>query len=282
MIEGAFFPSSQDGPKKNKERILKEQSLKYKKEIFVNVIDDKDEPGGSRFKDSDVFIIKKELVNKESSKSSGAFGVVYDVDLQLPGSEKTYHFVLKEMHGSGEQAEEKVDNAINNFLRAKQAGLRVWTTYRMSEDGKSILMTTGNMKGWKVLQSQRVGESLPKMNPPSMNNFKSLLVKYYGDAVKAATNKISIAADVPFFLVQEDSIDFVLGDLDLLEKSDQDPKKMLRQNLQNLHAILTRFFEDNYKGEADQFIEESKKYIQKQFDLIVRRYGGDINANDDE
>lgn len=223
-----------------------------------------------------VLISNKRPINATKRESGGAFGTVYAVDVQLPGVKEKHQFALKELHSPD-------PNVIRNYNRAREAGLKVWKTYRVSEDNRSILMSVGSSEGWRLMGENSKLTEQERADFLPISNFDSFLDTYYKDAIKAADHKISIAGDVPFFRVKKDQLDFVLGDLDQLEDSPKDTEQTLHENLQSMHSRLVVFFEDNF-GEHDEFaevgftgkcetyIEQSSAYIKKHFNLDVNRY----------
>jgi len=225
---------------------------------------------------TNVLISNKRPINATERESGGAFGTVYAVDVQLPGVKEKHQFALKELHSPN-------PNVIKNYNRAKEAGLRVWKTYRVSEDNKSILMSVGSSEGWRLMGENSKLTEQERADFLPITNFDSFLNTYYKDAIKAADHKISIAGDVPFFRVKKDQLDFVLGDLDQLEDSQKEYEQTLHKNLQSMHSRLVVFFDDNFgehdefaevgfTGEAEIYIEQSSAYIKKHFNLEVNRY----------
>jgi hypothetical protein len=223
-----------------------------------------------------VLIFNKRPINATKRESRGAFGTVYAVDVQLPGVKEKHQFALKELHTAD-------PNVIRNYNRARQAGLKVWKTYRISANNKSILMSLGSSEGWRLMGENSKLTEQERADFLPISNFDSFLDTYYEDAIKAADHKISIAGDVPFFRIKKDQLDFVLGDLDQLEDSPKDTEQTLHENLQSMHSRLVVFFEDNFGehdefaevgfiGECETYIEQSSEYINKHFNLDVNRY----------
>lgn len=251
--------------------------------VFTNAIFDGEQQVSKT--ETEVLVSNKRLINKNLNESSGGFGVVYAVDVQIPGDDKKYPFVLKEFHGAGtESAKKDARAALLNHRLAKQAGLKVWNTYRISENEDSILMTSGNAEEWQIigdfsrLSAEQHSELL------QIKNFTEFLQGYYQEAVRAAKQGIIIASDVPFFRVQNNKIDFILGDLDQLEVSEKPEQEILSDNLQSMHSRLVTFFENNFgnmededsdegfAGEAEKYIQQSDQYISRTFHQTVTRH----------
>ncbi|MBU0661632.1 hypothetical protein KKG22_05685 [Patescibacteria group bacterium] len=215
-----------------------------------------------------VLISNKRLINATEAESGGAGGIVYVADVQLPGVKERHQFVIKELH--------KPDpNVIKNYNRAKEVGLKVWKTYRASENGQSILMSSGDTENWKVVGDKNTLSQQERAEFFPISNYESFLTDYYREAEKASEHRIAVAGDVPFFRVRKSEIDFILGDYELLEESNEDANILLHQNIQNMHARLAQFFEKNFGDEAEMYIKQSETYVQTTFQKHVKRYGGD-------
>lgn len=250
---------------------------------FVNPIFSNE---GNKVSESRVEVVlsNKRLINENLQESSGAFGTVYAVDVRVSGSEENHPFVLKEFHGAGTDVARKAARAsLLSHRLAKQAGLKVWNTYRISEDGESILMSTGNVDDWQVMGGSNRLTAEQQSELLKIEDLGKFLEGYYKEAQKAAEKHISISSDVPFFRVRGNEINFVLGDLDQLTMSDEDEKKILKNNLQNMHSRLTVFLENNFgdidydseeesAGEAERYVQESTRYIAEHFHQSVTRY----------
>ncbi|HEY0220815.1 MAG TPA: hypothetical protein VGC58_01180, partial [Candidatus Paceibacterota bacterium] len=194
--------------------------------VFNNLIFD----GENQVSESatEILITNKRLINKNLEESGGGFGVVYAVDVQVPGRDKKYPFVLKEFHGTGTNiAKEAALTAMRNHRLAQQAGLKVWRTYRISENQESILMSTGNTDGWQIIGDFNKIDLENKSELLNIENFNGFLNDYYQEAAKAAKKKIIISSDVPFFRVLNNKIDFVLGDVDQLTVSEKSEQEIL-------------------------------------------------------
>jgi hypothetical protein len=254
---------------------------------FINPIERVGEDGQTSTAEttSEVLIFNKQLINGTEDESKGGFGIAYAVDVQVSGSDKKLPFVLKEPHGymSDEWKERVVLNSVGNHRMAKRAGLKVWNTYRIAKDKKSVLMSTGHAEGWKLigdynkLDQKECSDFLP------INDFESFLDSYYSEAEKAAKNQICIAGDVPFFRVRKDKLDFVLGDMDNLLPSKENEDLLMKSNFQNMHSRLTVFFENNFgdfdedtedvdAGDAELYVDQSRDYIKRKFGVEVTRY----------
>ncbi|MBI3631866.1 MAG: hypothetical protein HY225_00240 [Candidatus Vogelbacteria bacterium] len=148
--------------------------------------------------------------------SEGSRGVAFQTEVII-GS-KNRIFVLKKFF-----YKEDAKMALENYQRAKKAGLKVFTTYRIDETSKKILMTTGHTDTDVCLGSINHGNSLEYFNFPTIktiSNFDQFIEKYFTQAKIAANAGIEIWQDTPFFFVKKNTenspLDFVLGDMDTL------------------------------------------------------------------
>ena len=196
----------------------------------------------------------------------GLFGVsssvdAYVGDLPIPGE-----FVVKEFH-----VKEDATRALEKYNYAKEAGLKVFNTYRINERGDTILMTTGLSKDKICLGSNDWYDS--KLKKESISNLEDFAKSYFEQAMIAVDSEIYLYADIPFFLVDKKSpdvsLDFVLGDLDRLSKwrGILDPiskQKMYEANLEQLHTALNHFIKNNIK-DPKHYLSSVKHYVD---DLI--------------
>ncbi|MFA6256682.1 MAG: hypothetical protein WC646_00010 [Candidatus Paceibacterota bacterium] len=218
-----------------------------------------------------VKITNKTPITGKLEESRGAFGKVYSVNVEVPGMEgPAPRFALKEYRN-----EELALSSHQNYVRGRDSGLKVWRTYRLGADGKSVLMSTSNSQEWRVMGDRNTlsAEEVKVFLP--IENFEGFLNAYYEQAVKAAEKHIAIGGDVPMFLVNKNKLDFILGDMDQLDKSDSEPQELLPQNLQGMHSRLVVFLEENCPDhDIESYIAESAGHIKKVFGVSVSRYMG--------
>jgi len=90
------------------------------REVFVH-------PSGKR--ESEVALNKRHLLG------SGSYANVYEVEVEIDGSRHIMALKEYKEHCRGGMAE----SSVKHYLDAKAAGLKVFTTYRLSKDNDSIL-----------------------------------------------------------------------------------------------------------------------------------------------
>jgi hypothetical protein len=125
-------------------------------------------------------------------------------------------------------------------MLAKDMGLRVFSTCRISEDEKYILMTNGNKEGKYVVASnlhnnvtlENFGLSKLKL----VHNLDQLIESVFNEALKANEKNIDIGgSDSLFFQVSPEAkgnnVDFFLGDLDLLRQKTNFKKEDTAENM---------------------------------------------------
>ena len=225
-----------------------------------------------------VFLTNKVPIARSEYESRGAYGTVYSVDVRMEWAKKTYPFALKEFHP---QKTEATQEALKNHRHAKLAGLKVWNTYRISEDGTSILMTDGDTDDWEILGQKTTLSKEKRDTTLPFENFEVFLAEYYSQAQKAAQHGIGIAGDVPFLKIRGHNIDFVLGDVDLLNPSfalHYTEPMIQNQNIQNLHTVLVYFLERNFGDQAQPYIDESEHYVLQTFGQTTKKFGGEVEA----
>ncbi|MBI3632832.1 MAG: hypothetical protein HY226_00915 [Candidatus Vogelbacteria bacterium] len=177
-------------------------------------------------------------IKSQKYLSEGGRGVAFQVEVKIGSKDRI--FVTKKF-----SQEKEIERALRNYQEAKQSGLKVFTTYRIDQTGKRILMTSGHTKDDVCLGSVNEGRSLQYYNLPkikSITNLNEFMQKYFEQAKIAANSRIHIMHDVPFFFVkrgEENSpLDFVLGDTDTVykrkERSWLDYQKLLQMNISEL------------------------------------------------
>ncbi|MBU0998689.1 hypothetical protein KKG24_00050 [Patescibacteria group bacterium] len=156
--------------------------------------------------------------------------------------------------------------AFKNYSLAQKAGLKVFPTFRMGEDKKSILMTTGFLDNQICVSSNNkitvveLGRPLIKeMGGEMLDKFLSTI---FTEGLKASQKQISLHSDMFFFILSKDEptkIDFVLGDLDNLRKEEKliPTESIKSDNMINIKKALYHFCEKNINRNF------SKKFLDK-------------------
>jgi hypothetical protein len=204
------------------------------------------------------------LINNEVKISEGRFGTIYEADISV-GSQKK-RFVLKRFKGSKEFAEEHANTAIQNYELAKGAGLKVFTTYRLGADKRTVLMTNGTTDTDFCIgsnkESPKIEEALGgKINNLSSDAFIYLIDGVFSQALLAEQKNIILPNDAYFFLIDKASkskVDFIIGDLDTIaKKSDTEPERIIN-NVSYAMLSLQGFILRNI-NDPDTYLERAKE-----------------------
>ncbi len=212
---------------------------------------------------------KAELkILEEARINSGGYGIVFDALVEIGGHKK--RFIIKKYYENKyEPAKESASKAFENYTLAKKAGLKVFPTFRIGEDGKSILMTSGFTENQICIGSNSDGTNVKSFEEPLIKNIDNLdefLRDYYTEGIKVIESNFSLAEDVPFFIVSKNKptkLDFVWGDLDNLAK----PTIKLNKNhahtmLSIMKNTLEKFMDNNIsEDEREKFLERSDYYF---------------------
>lgn len=212
-------------------------------------------------KETQVNIIEETLMNK------GAFGEISDAVVEINGRQK--RFVIKKyMYDTEEIVEECTERAFRNYSLAKDAGLKVFPTFRLGEDKKSILMTTGFLEDQICIGSNNF-LNIQDFNQTfigKIENEDEFLKSFFAEGLQAAKKGIIINDDVPFFIISKNKptkIDFVLGDLDNLRKAS--PTKTTGQiNMRKIKSTLLEFNRKNIHPNFQKpFLEKVELYFMQ-------------------
>jgi hypothetical protein len=201
----------------------------------------------------------------------GAFGTVVADTATIQGGtkKKKKRFAFKTYgkwdpnNGSwGLPPDVSAKNSLRIYLKLRETGIRVFPTYRISEDEKTVLMTLGKQKGWWVYSSNAPEKKrLEKIK--AIVNFDDFLQSLSVNLELANQNGITLPKDAYFFLVKkinetEHQADFVIGDLDLVSwvepKTPNDIQGEIRilENNIEISIILNRFVNSLVYGENRQ------------------------------
>ncbi|MFA5954352.1 MAG: hypothetical protein WC817_02335 [Patescibacteria group bacterium] len=196
-------------------------------------------------------------INEVRGLGSGTFGWVREAVVSKGNVKRT--MALKHFFKGREQAQ----SAFDNYKLAKKAGLKVFTTYRISKEGDAILMTNGNDKE-TVCLSLSPKEDRPKAldgeSIEKIENFDELLQNLYQEAEKATKNGLYFNGDEIFFLVDKKTktkVSFVLGDMDGISVDPMRFEGVPYDNIAEVGASVVVFL-DKYMSP-----EVSEAYAQK-------------------
>lgn len=192
----------------------------------------------------------------------GTFGKIYLADTLV--ARRPRRFVIKRYKGDTLAAERFAKKALTNYQRAKEAGLKVFPTYRMGEDGRSILMTDGHGDSTICLSNNR---TLPELGIPQIANAAispSLIEGVIAQAKKASEKRILIPNDAYFFIYDRSAqtTDFVIGDLDMLGK-DLSSGHALWHNMRTAKNSLLSFVYSNAQNARYQANIVQSKFAEE-------------------
>lgn len=186
----------------------------------------------------------------------GDYGAVYEADVAI-GNHIRKFAIKKFIPRLGINREEEfAARSIANYQLAKNAGLKVFPTYRLGEDRKTILMTNGNSDLVICLGSDK-GSSLETRgmqripeDETNSDNYRHLITGLFDQAIIATKHGLSLGhSDVFFYLVNihTSELDFVLGDFDMFNvSSNKRGDNLLDDNLAIVVKSLTEFTHNNF------------------------------------
>jgi hypothetical protein len=194
-------------------------------------------------------------ITKKHRIGSGTFGTAFQTEVTTGSHARNLvikKFKNTEVRGFVTTARENAAKAIANYKIAQRAGLKVFPTYRLSEDLESVVMTSGNTDSIICIGTEPAS-SLPGIGKPKIPSIESvacaeLMDGVFNQATLAANHDISIRPDAFFFLYDKSTggIDFVIGDLDNVHKRQLPPNQSrLLSNLYGAKIALQSFIVDN-------------------------------------
>jgi hypothetical protein len=200
----------------------------------------------------------------------GSFGTVYEAVVTIGNHSRT--MVLKKFRENEVgTAEENALRAFRNYSRAKEAGLKVFPTYRLGEDQESILMSDGRSGVWFCAAGNN--ETQP-YRISTLTNLEQVVEQLTEQSILAAAADLNLREDMLFFTVQRDSkshLDFYFGDLDLLIRSaGRNRYSTQSENLVKIQEALENFIE-KYVDNPEQYLVMLKTYFSK-----AQRKGSDL------
>lgn len=210
-------------------------------------------------------------VLQEISIDKGLFGDIFYSIIKIKGR-KRYFIIKRYKEGLADKpASRWAKEAFENYRFTKEAGSKVFPTFRIDTDEKSILMTAGFMENQTCVGSNNKVNLKELGQPPikEIVNFNVFLSNFFKEYVKAARAGIFIGGDVPFFIINNLEIvelDFVFGDLDNIIVH-QNPTKnylplLIESNLQTAINSLDSFIRFNVTNKElqDRLLNDSHKY----------------------
>lgn len=242
----------------NNEVFIKHSKKEQKGSVSnVEILDEKRLAGGQR---GTVFTVKVKIENRERIMILKRF---------QPGMNR---WTRKE-----ETANDRAQAAFKNYGLAKSLGLKVFSTYRISEKGESILMTNGDMEDWWCIGTNDESPDLIEKGVgkiEEISNFDSLIEEMYKDVSKAVEAEQLVLYDTYMFLVNKKDrsrVDFVLGDLDNLIPAKESGRelekgKIFEINWRAVLDALKTFIERNLsESKNNYFVEKIDQYRERKY-----------------
>ncbi len=202
------------------------------------------------------------VILNETEIANGEFGIIYASDILL--GKKTRKVIIKRFINEGvfnQNAVENAQRAMDNYRKAKQAGLKVLPTYRLEDNKTSILMTNCINENTIALSNNTTLEDygLIKVNSDFPEHYTNLVERMVSHAILAKNKGIELPPDSYFFLfdTQFDQVDFVIGDLDYVRSSNES-----RNNIDFARIALIDFFRVNFTN-PDSHINHVNQVIDQ-------------------
>ncbi len=173
----------------------------------------------------------------------------------------------------------RAEKAFRNYSLAKKARLKVFPTFRIGEDKKSILMTTGFKENEICVGSNiRTGMDLDVLKLAKIEEIEDLeldtfLENFFNEGLKAAKSGLLLTLDdSAFFILSKNKptkIDFVLGDLDNLKEAT--PGKYIgMQNMRRIKEMLDEFRVFNISPSfSEKFLKKVEEYYKQAIENVT-------------
>lgn len=233
-------------------------------------------------------VSKVKIIDQGEKLGDGRFSksveIVSAVVLDDKGNESSPHsFVLKKFTfpydwdwSKGKPAE----NALISFNLLKKHKIKTWTTYRLSEDKESILMTNGNMDGKTLLTANKntslAAKNLERNPIKKIENFEPFIAELFAEAKKAEEEKIYLHTDAYGFFVDNSSItsgnsnfDFIISDLDNVEFGETQSRQYeinLQQAFEAMKIVVGTYVDASH---AYDYIRSANKYLSEKYGFRV-------------
>lgn len=221
--------------------------------------------------------------------SEGTFGDVSTKYFKIGNHEIE---LVEKKPKTGKFSEKEIERQLDIHEKLKKAKVNTFITFRT--DGKSLYSTPLNKNGIIALSANNKtpesyidrGESflsklLKKERNLYIKNFDELLNNLIMQSELAAAEKILLASDSVFYLVNENHggkpsiVDFLIGDFDIVKYIDRDDSDEVKfqSSLLLLQSLLSFIRKYAQVGK----IEEYNSKIQNKIDEIVLEMGFEVS-----
>ncbi|MFH0818440.1 MAG: hypothetical protein V1898_00405 [Patescibacteria group bacterium] len=153
-----------------------------------------------------------DLLKERRTGKRGQFGELYKVQIEYRGQVMDFYEKRFFDDGDAERAQEK-------YQLAKDAGLKVFPTYRLNKERNSILMTPADNDGQKEVDSGKQGS----IEMHSIDNFVDFVKQLFAQVRLAYEHDIGFADDclMYFYNPKSRKMDFYIGDTDNIVAKEQ-------------------------------------------------------------
>lgn len=206
--------------------------------------------------------------------SAGGLADIYMATVKL--GDRSIPLIFKEYRAS--TAEDNARRAFANYRIAKEAKLKVFTTFRLVREDDSylgIIMTNGTANETICLASNYSGpitvEDYGVEKLKTIKNSKELIDGIFTQAILANEKSIYLDPDCFFFLVKNGNpnIDFVIGDMDHVKKERGQEEIRESETIHSAYVALESFFQNNILDPSTHLSTLTQKFreVMKQYKL---------------
>jgi hypothetical protein len=196
-------------------------------------------------------VFSADTVSEKRSLGEGRYGQVYEVVLSKGDHDKV--FTIKDYSKNGEQARSLVEQAYQNYLKAKEAGLKVFPTVRISDDKPQLLLTLGTTDDQTLISKD---SHIPWNKVGEIHNILRLISEVGDNVLKGSKAGMKMRRDVYFFVVQKSDpteADFIVGDYERPMDSDKTQEQLFKRNMQSATDALGIFIEKYIVSDKVQY-----------------------------
>jgi|GEM_PF-6731301 len=215
--------------------------------------------------------VPDQIINKRSL-GKGGYGQVFEVELKKDSHSK--NFALKKFNTDHTERGNEIarlftERDFQTYKKVKEAGIKVFTTLRISENHQELLMTLGTTEDFTLI-SKDSHITWEKVN--KITNLEILLSQIQNNILKAMKAGITLPNDGYFFVIENShstDVDFLVGDyggvsFDTIKKNNADIYFI--QNISGARTALNRFLESYMIKEK---VEEYKELV----DNNLKKFG---------
>jgi hypothetical protein len=159
-----------------------------------------------------------------------------------------------------------VKREYDSYLVSKEAGLKVFPTFRISEDNLKLLMTLGNTKDFLLIGKD---SDIEFNKVEEISNLKEVISSIKENIQKAVKAFIELSWDSYFFIINKNNptqVDFITGDFGGIDKDEKVPSEtLLELNMVQAQVALDQFIMLYVNQEKREFYY---KITEQEFSFI--------------